>query len=364
MRGVLAFASTWVPRLGAQLRALVARAALLDGVVQIILPVEGGRTGCRDSTARVAPAGGGARRGGSRCDFSDCAFQPALRGADRAAWATAVPRRRTPFGAVRLCCGRCLDARVRDRDHWQGEGGSHTRRVAYHASRLGRRASPPNRSAAHVSGAGPTAADRTEAPFCPVMPSSGTQASRITLPRKKLCGRAHATTPSSPIPDRKPGRSVLSPSAARRAAVSLRSPQGSSGRFVHLRLQDPSSKCPAVPGVTAMLREGVQLSRISEPEDLVAAVPGVVYRATPLRPGPFEASLTTFGLGAASPCRRGMRALLAFAQAAPGTRRRAAAAGGRRNPRAQRPAVPAADGGALRRRRRAPPGQPAGQPPS
>ena len=35
-----------------------------------------------------------------------------------------------------------------------------------------------------------------------------------------------------------------------------------------------------------MLREGVQLSRISEPEDLVAAVPGVVYRATPLRARP------------------------------------------------------------------------------
>ena len=110
-----------------------------------------------------------------------------------------------------------------------------------------------------------------------------------------------------------------------------------------------------------MLREGVQLSRISEPEDLVAAVPGVVYRATPLRAGPFEASLTTFGLGGGVALQTGRCApFLAFAQAASGERRHAAAAGGRRNPRAQRPAVPVADGGALRRRRRVPPGQPAG----
>jgi hypothetical protein len=46
-----------------------------------------------------------------------------------------------------------------------------------------------------------------------------------------------------------------------------------------------------------MLREGVQLSRIREPEDLVAAVPGVVFRVTPLGADPFEASLATFGLG-------------------------------------------------------------------
>ena len=69
-----------------------------------------------------------------------------------------------------------------------------------------------------------------------------------------------------------------------------------------------------------MLREGVQLSRISEPEDLVAAVPGVVYRATPLRPGPFEASLTTFGLGGGVALQTGRCApFLAFAQAAPGS---------------------------------------------
>jgi AraC family transcriptional regulator, ethanolamine operon transcriptional activator len=68
-----------------------------------------------------------------------------------------------------------------------------------------------------------------------------------------------------------------------------------------------------------MLREGVQLSRISEPEDLVAAVPGVVYRATPLRVGPFEASLATFGLGDVALQTGRCTPLLAFAAAAPGT---------------------------------------------
>ena len=46
-----------------------------------------------------------------------------------------------------------------------------------------------------------------------------------------------------------------------------------------------------------MPREGVELSRFREPEDLVNAVPGLVFRATPLRTGPFDVSLTTFGLG-------------------------------------------------------------------
>ena len=46
-----------------------------------------------------------------------------------------------------------------------------------------------------------------------------------------------------------------------------------------------------------MAREGIQLSRIREPEDLAAAVPGVAFRATPLRAGPFDVSLTTFCLG-------------------------------------------------------------------
>ena len=68
-----------------------------------------------------------------------------------------------------------------------------------------------------------------------------------------------------------------------------------------------------------MLREGVQLSRISEPEDLVAAVPGVVYRATPLRVGPFEASLTTFGLGEVALQTGHATPHLAFAKAGPGT---------------------------------------------
>jgi hypothetical protein len=67
-----------------------------------------------------------------------------------------------------------------------------------------------------------------------------------------------------------------------------------------------------------MLHEGVQLSRISEPEDLVAAVPGVVYRATPLRPGPFEASLTTFGLAEFALQTGHATPHLAFAKAGPG----------------------------------------------
>jgi AraC family transcriptional regulator, ethanolamine operon transcriptional activator len=69
-----------------------------------------------------------------------------------------------------------------------------------------------------------------------------------------------------------------------------------------------------------MVREGVQLSFVHEPEELLAAVPGIAYRATPLRAGPFEASLTTFGLGGGVALQTGRCApFLAFAQAAPGS---------------------------------------------
>jgi AraC family transcriptional regulator, ethanolamine operon transcriptional activator len=69
-----------------------------------------------------------------------------------------------------------------------------------------------------------------------------------------------------------------------------------------------------------MVREGVQLSLVREPEELLGAVPGVAFRATPLRAGPFEASLTTFGLGGGVALQTGRCApLLAVAQAAPGT---------------------------------------------
>jgi AraC family transcriptional regulator, ethanolamine operon transcriptional activator len=63
-----------------------------------------------------------------------------------------------------------------------------------------------------------------------------------------------------------------------------------------------------------------QLCLVREPEELVTAVPGVAFRATPLRAGPFEASLATFGLGGGVALQTGRcTPLLAFAQAAPGT---------------------------------------------
>jgi hypothetical protein len=68
-----------------------------------------------------------------------------------------------------------------------------------------------------------------------------------------------------------------------------------------------------------MQRNGIELFLVRESEDLVAAVPGAVYRATPLRAGPFEASLTTFGLGGGVALQTGRcTPLLAIARAAPG----------------------------------------------
>jgi AraC family transcriptional regulator, ethanolamine operon transcriptional activator len=68
-----------------------------------------------------------------------------------------------------------------------------------------------------------------------------------------------------------------------------------------------------------MPREGVQLSLVREPEDLLGAVPGAAMRATPLRAGPFEVSLTTFGLGGGVALQTGRcTPFLAVAQAAPG----------------------------------------------
>jgi AraC-like DNA-binding protein len=46
-----------------------------------------------------------------------------------------------------------------------------------------------------------------------------------------------------------------------------------------------------------MVYEGVRFARFDEPEELVAAVPGVSFRAVPSRAGPFNAAFTTFGLG-------------------------------------------------------------------
>jgi len=68
-----------------------------------------------------------------------------------------------------------------------------------------------------------------------------------------------------------------------------------------------------------MPREGVELSRFREPEELVKAVPGVVFRATALRADPFDVSLTTIGLG--DVCLQTGRSTphLAFARAVPGT---------------------------------------------
>jgi AraC family ethanolamine operon transcriptional activator len=46
-----------------------------------------------------------------------------------------------------------------------------------------------------------------------------------------------------------------------------------------------------------MVREGVRFTRFDEPEDLLAAMPGVVFRAVPQCPGPFKVSITSFDLG-------------------------------------------------------------------
>ena len=43
--------------------------------------------------------------------------------------------------------------------------------------------------------------------------------------------------------------------------------------------------------------KGVRFTQLSEPEDVLAAMPGVVYRAVPLRTGAFHASITSFDLG-------------------------------------------------------------------
>ncbi|MBV1798921.1 helix-turn-helix domain-containing protein [Siccirubricoccus sp. G192] len=67
-----------------------------------------------------------------------------------------------------------------------------------------------------------------------------------------------------------------------------------------------------------MRAEGAHLSRITEPEDLVHAVPGVVFRATPLSAGPFEVSLTTIGLGDITLQAGHSTPHLAFAVARPG----------------------------------------------
>src|SRR3954452_13958348 len=53
----------------------------------------------------------------------------------------------------------------------------------------------------------------------------------------------------------------------------------------------------ASPWSDAMSCESFELARFREPEDLVGALPGLVFRAMPLQPGPFDVSLTTFGLG-------------------------------------------------------------------
>src|SRR3954468_12105192 len=68
-----------------------------------------------------------------------------------------------------------------------------------------------------------------------------------------------------------------------------------------------------------MPREGVELSRVREPEELVNAIPDVVFRATPLRPGPFDVSLTTIGLDDVALQIGHSTPHLAFAKAAPGT---------------------------------------------
>lgn len=68
-----------------------------------------------------------------------------------------------------------------------------------------------------------------------------------------------------------------------------------------------------------MPREGVELSHFQEPEELVRAVPGVVFRATALRADPFDVSLTTIGLG--DVCLQTGRSTphVAFARAVSGT---------------------------------------------
>ncbi|WP_161600849.1 helix-turn-helix domain-containing protein [Teichococcus oryzae] len=68
-----------------------------------------------------------------------------------------------------------------------------------------------------------------------------------------------------------------------------------------------------------MPHEGVELSRFREPEELVRAIPGVVFQATPLRADPFDVSLTTIGLGDMSLQTGRATPHLAFARAVPGT---------------------------------------------
>lgn len=68
-----------------------------------------------------------------------------------------------------------------------------------------------------------------------------------------------------------------------------------------------------------MSHEGVERSHFQEPEELVRAVPGVVFRATPLCANPFDVSLTTIGLGDVCLQTGHSTPHLAFARAVPGT---------------------------------------------
>src|SRR4051794_29350858 len=68
-----------------------------------------------------------------------------------------------------------------------------------------------------------------------------------------------------------------------------------------------------------MLREGVRTTRFDEPEELLAAMPGVVFRAVPLCAGAFRASITSFGLGDVVFQTGDCTPAIALAEAGPGT---------------------------------------------
>jgi AraC family transcriptional regulator, ethanolamine operon transcriptional activator len=68
-----------------------------------------------------------------------------------------------------------------------------------------------------------------------------------------------------------------------------------------------------------MCAGGAHLSQFTDPEDLVSAVPGVVFRATVLHAGPFSVSLTTLRMGDVALQVGRSTPHLAFARAHPGT---------------------------------------------
>src|SRR3954468_22883993 len=68
-----------------------------------------------------------------------------------------------------------------------------------------------------------------------------------------------------------------------------------------------------------MQRQGVEMRRFTEPEDLLGAVPGVFFQLVPLGNGPFEVSLATIHLDDVALQVGRSSAFMGFARTAPDT---------------------------------------------